>query len=129
MLLINFISTLIPLIIVMLFSNYITSYYGQSFNGMEVVLLVAILCSVFICLSRVFDSNLMSEGRRWTSFSICSIIYLIQFILTIVILKLTDGQNAAMNMSLLSVVMSAVMLSLYFIEYRISCKTINKLDC
>ena len=102
----------------MLFSNYIASYYGQSFNGMEIVLLVAILGTVFTCLSRVFDSNLMSEGRRWTAFSICSIIYLIQFILTIVILKLTDGQNAAMNMAILSVIMSIVMLFLYVLEYR-----------
>jgi len=119
MLVINLISTLIPLFIVMFFSKYITSYYGESFNGMNVVLLVAILGTVFTCLSRVFDSNLMSEGRRWTAFFICSIIYIIQFILTIVILKLTDGQYAAMNMAILSVVMSVLMLLLYVIEYRI----------
>lgn len=118
MLIINLISTLIPLVIVIFFSKYITSYYGESFRGMEIVLLVALLGTVFTCLSRVFDSNLMSEGRRWTAFSICSVIYIIQFILTIVILKLTDGYNAAVNMATLSVVMSVVMLLIYVLEYK-----------
>lgn len=120
MLIINLMSTLIPMIVVMISSNYITEYYGESFKGMDAVLFVAILGTLFTCLSRVFDSNLMSEGRRWTAFAICSVIYIIQFIMTIVILKWTNGRDAAMNMAVLSVVMSIAMLSLYIIEYRVN---------
>ena len=117
MLLINLVSTLIPFIIVAAASSYISSYYGKSFEGMNVILLVAIWATIFTCLSRVFESNLMSEGRRWTAFAICSSIYISGFLCQVVMLRLTNGENAAMNMVLLSVIFNILTFVIYCVEY------------
>lgn len=118
MLLINLISTLIPFTIVAVLSPYISAYYGKSFEGMNVILLIAIWATIFTCLSRVFESNLMSEGRRWTAFCICSSIYILSFASQVVVLKLTNGENAAMNMIMLSVFFNALSFVVYSIEYN-----------
>lgn len=118
MLLINLICTAIPLIIVAVFSNTIARYYGSTFKGMSSILCVTILGTVFTCLTRVFQSNLMSEGRKWMAFSIRSFYNTLGLILTYVVLKFTNGINAAMNMSILSVLVNVLMLTLYYLTYR-----------
>lgn len=122
MLFVNFVSTLVPLIIVMLFANFIARYYGDSFAGMESVLRLCIIGTLFTCLSRVFDSNLMSSGKRWTAFAICNTFYISTFVAASIILYKTNGENAAMNMMRLGVILSALMLTVYVIEYRIRYK-------
>lgn len=125
MLLVNFVSTLIPLVIVILFASFIARYYGSSFAGMESVLRLCIIGTLFTCLSRVFDSNLMSSGKRWTAFAICNTFYIASLIAATVILYYTNGVNAAMNMALLSVVYNALMLTVYVIEYWIRLKSVK----
>lgn len=119
MLLVNFISTLIPLTVVAVAAGYITQYYGSTFFGMESILRIGILGTLFTCLSRVFDSNLMSIGKRWTAFTICCTFYISSFIGSVILMKLTDGVNAAMNMTRMGVIFSASMLTVYVIEYSI----------
>lgn len=125
MLFVNFISTLIPLVIVALFANYIEAYYGSSFVGMKSVLRLCIVGTLFTCLSRVFDSNLMSSGKRWTAFAICNTFYITSLIASAVLLYKTDGVNAAMNVTRLSVIMAALMLLTYILEYWIRYKSVK----
>lgn len=120
MLIVNLLSILFPLIIVGFSANYISQYYGKTFIGMDSIMRVAIWSTIFTCMSRVFDSNLMSKGRRWTASIICSFFYIMGLVAATLILYYTDGINAAMNLSRLSVITNALMLLVYMIEYRIN---------
>jgi len=128
MLFVNFVSTLVPMIIVMIFANYIARYYGDSFAGMESILRLCIFGTLFTCLTRVFDSNLMSSGKRWTAFIISNTFYITSFVAASILLYKTNGVNAAMNMMKLGVILSASALTTYVIEYSIRYKKATKVN-
>lgn len=117
-LIINFLCTLLPLIILMIFSNYVAMYYGPTFIDMKNVLKVTVLGTLFISMTRVFQSNLMSEGKKWEAFVIRSTYNVIYFIFAYLILRLTNGENAAMNIAILTVFINLLAFLLYGILYK-----------
>ena len=65
MLLINFVCSFIPFIIVYTLAGFISSFYGATFVGLKEVIRVVTISTVLSCLSNVFHSSLLSEGRNW----------------------------------------------------------------
>lgn len=118
MLLVNFVCTFIPMIVVLLFSNVITNFYGPTFATMKPVLLVTILSTVFACMSRVFSSNLTSEGRNWRSFVIRSSTNFLTLVAIYVVMRLTCGSHAAFNSALVVMAMTALTFVWYFIDFK-----------
>lgn len=117
MLLVNLVCTVIPLLIVALFSDLITDFYGPTFETMKPVLLVYIFGTIFTCLTRVFQSNLMSEGKKWRAFTIRSSYNFLQLVVTYMVLRLTNGVNAAYNMAWVSSSIALFSLILYAGDY------------
>lgn len=117
MLLVNLVCTVIPLLIVALFSDLITDFYGPTFETMKPVLLVYIFGTIFTCLTRVFQSNLMSEGKKWRAFTIRSSYNFLQLVVTYMVLRLTNGVNAAYNMAWVSSSIALFSLVLYAGDY------------
>lgn len=117
-LLINFLCTLLPLILLLIFSNYVAEYYGSTFIDLKNVLKVTVLGTLFISMTRVFQSNLMSEGKKWEAFIIRSTYNIIYFLFAYLILRLTNGQNAAMNIAILTVFINFLAFVLYGILYN-----------
>lgn len=117
MLIVNLLCTLVPLVVVILFSDLITHFYGPTFNMMKRVLLVTIFGTVFTCLTRVFQSNLMSEGKKWRAFSIRSSYNILHLVVSYIILRITDGEDAAYNMAWVSLFFSVFSLGLYVADY------------
>ena len=68
LLLINFCSSIIPVAIVLIFSNFICSFYGDNFTGLHPVLIVSVSSSVLICLSEVYCYEFISIGKPWFVF-------------------------------------------------------------
>lgn len=123
MLVINFLCTVFPLIVVILFSRQITDYYGPTFIDMRAVLNITILGTLFVSMTRVFQSNLMSEGKKWEAFIVRSTYNVINLIAAYFILRLTHGKNAAINFAILNVFINALSFILYWILYQRDRKT------
>ena len=119
MLLVNLICTVIPLLIVLAGSSYITSYYGPTFTGMGSVLCITIIGTVFQCMTRVYQSNLMSRGKKWTAFTIRSSYNITQLLIAFFVLALTGGINGARNMAIISVCINVLAFCLYWLEYKL----------
>ena len=117
MLLINFVCTFVPFLIVVSASQYITAYYGPSFVDMEWILSIIVLGTIFTCLTRVFQSDLMSQGRKWTAFVIRSSYNVVQLIIVYVVLIMTNGDNAALNMAYISLFISFIALFMYVVVF------------
>ena len=66
MLVINFICSFIPFIVVYILADLISSFYGPTFSGLNDVIRVLIFSTIIACLSSVFHSSLLSEDRNWT---------------------------------------------------------------
>ena len=70
MTLVNFVSALVPFIIVLCLSNFITSFYGPTFDTMRIPLIVIVFSTVFVAISNVFSSELISKSKTWALFSL-----------------------------------------------------------
>lgn len=68
-LLVNFVCAFVPFVIVYALAGFITSLYGSSFAGMNAVLRVFTLATVFSCCSKVLYTELISLGKTWFAFS------------------------------------------------------------
>lgn len=124
MLLINFVCAIIPLIIVMLLSNYIELMYGITFVGLSLVLNTLLICTVFSCLSSVLQSDFISLGKTWELFwarLLRDIILIISLYYSIT----NDSSNAALKFSYINVIAFLA----YFIVLSIKLKrTYRSLD-
>lgn len=68
MILVNFVSSLIPFVIVLLLSSFIASFYGPTFNGLGMVISIIVLGTVFLSISNVYQSDMISLGKNWALF-------------------------------------------------------------
>lgn len=97
MLLVNFLATLVPFIVVYLLSGFITSFYGSTFGGMKDVMNILVFSTIFDCMSKVFQSNMISEGKNWTLFAFRTIRDMSLLSITYLILSSSSGENGAIH--------------------------------
>lgn len=69
LLLINLVSTVLPVLCVIVCSGLISSFYGPTFEALPVVLNISMLSAVFVSLSEVYCYEFISKGKPWTVFS------------------------------------------------------------
>ena len=62
---IYFLCTFVPATIITLLGNYITKLYGQSFNGLDFVLLLTCYTAVINSIYNAFSSEFMSRNQNW----------------------------------------------------------------
>lgn len=65
MLIVNFVCSFLPFVVVYLFAGVISTFYGSTFVGLKAVIRVVTFSSILSCLSTVFQSSLLSKGRNW----------------------------------------------------------------
>lgn len=68
LLLVNFISTFIPFVFITAISGWITTLYGDSFYGLQPVLIVGIISAIVCSLTNVITQEFMSRGKNWFLF-------------------------------------------------------------
>ncbi len=67
-LLLNFVMSFIPCLIVFFLSDYIASFYGDSFENLSMVINVAVFTTIFSSLSNVYAQAYLSKGKNWLMF-------------------------------------------------------------
>ncbi|MFV0536925.1 MAG: oligosaccharide flippase family protein [Dysgonomonas sp.] len=117
-LLINFLSTLIPFIIIFAFSGFIASFYGTSFQGIGLLISLATLNAIPACLSNVYAQAYMSKGKNWLML-VLRLIRDVSFIgISYYLIVNNSGDDGAMNLVIASLITSALFLFLVVIIYR-----------
>lgn len=66
----SFVSTFIPVVIIFMLSDMIQNLYGTSFGGLSHILKIMVLIPIFSCVSGVIEQYLFSKSRNWLVFSI-----------------------------------------------------------
>lgn len=126
MLIVYFICSFIPFIIVYFLSSWITTFYGPTFANMKYVLQVFIFCTIFHSCSNVFNSEFIVTHHNWLLMSIrttkdCGIL-----ILAYIILKNSDGIDGAMSYAtayLIGTIYYFIALIVFY-NYKVKNKTI-----
>ena len=65
---INFLLTFIPALVVFIFSSYIMTFYGDSYDGLNELISIAVFTTVFSSISNVYSQAYMSKGMNWIMF-------------------------------------------------------------
>jgi len=68
--LINLSVTSVCALVVFIFSKFINSLYGVSFDGLNSLIVVAVLTTIFLSVSNVYSQAFMSKGMNWSMFFI-----------------------------------------------------------
>lgn len=68
LLMVNFISTFVPFLLIAFFSGLITKLYGPSFEGLSSVLNICIFTAVVSSMTNVLTQNLIAYGQNWYLF-------------------------------------------------------------
>ena len=119
MLLVNFIATLIPFIVVFVFSGFITSFYGATFAGMKDVMNILVFSTIFDCMCKVFQSNLISEGKNWVLF-VFRLVRDTVLITAVYVVLAAQPDNAARILSIIYLTISVGYFLLMGIEYLVT---------
>ncbi|WP_302577156.1 oligosaccharide flippase family protein [Phocaeicola barnesiae] len=113
--------TLVPSILIHLFSKTIIQFYGESFIGLSNVLIVSCYATVFNSIYNIFSSVFMSKNKNWLLYGITisrDILNLIGLYLLIVLF----GINGAYSMSLSTITTAGItVLACIFFYRRIHC--------
>lgn len=67
---INFVMTFLPALIIFFMSDYISKLYGYSFVGLGKLITIALFTTIFISISNVYTQVYMSKGLNWVMFLI-----------------------------------------------------------
>lgn len=110
-LLLNIACSAIPFFFICILSDWISSFYGESFTGMSSVLKVLLLSPIFACCSKVLYAELISRGKTWHLFIARCSIDLFMLVFAYVLISNRSNSQAALLYSV-SAVSAAV---LYFI--------------
>ena len=118
---VNFVSSFIPFVIIFLCSGYITSFYGTTFAKMQDVINLLLFSTVFESLSRVYQSNLISEGRNWLLFTLRFFRDLL--ILTFLFIFIQrEPENASVLLALIHVILYITYVTILSVIYRLHIK-------
>lgn len=115
---VNFITSFIPFLIVLLCSSVITSFYGETFVKLKDVISLLLFSTVFESLARVYQSNLISEGRNWLLFTLRFFRDLLILILLFIFIR-REPENASLVLAFIHVLLYvAYVIILSVIFYR-----------
>ncbi|HIZ87538.1 MAG TPA: oligosaccharide flippase family protein [Candidatus Coprenecus pullistercoris] len=117
MLLANLVSSGVFFIIILIASSLISRWYGESFDGISIVLNILIFSSVLGSLGSVFVQELISKSKNWITFSI-SLLKTILIILVGCILIIGMKYRGAMAFSYSTLFANIVYLSLLVVSYK-----------
>ena len=113
LLLVHFVTTIIPVVGVLLFSGVITSFYGENFGGLKPVLIAQVCSAVFICLSEVYCYEFISIGRPWLVFG-ARMVRDLGIVLVGYLVVISVANQQALAMTFVSMGMNAVFLGVLY---------------
>lgn len=70
MILLNFTATFVPWLLIIVSSRFISSFYGETYTNLNLVLIIGCLSPIFSSISSVIIYELISHGENWLVFFI-----------------------------------------------------------
>ncbi len=118
MMLINLICTFMPFLIIFLLSNFICSFYGPTFTGLKIVLIVYSFSTILMCLNNVVQADLLAQGHNWLLFALRSSRDVLIIVALYYILIISHNKQAALYLSIINVIGYAVFLGILLLFSR-----------
>lgn len=118
MLIVNFGVTLIPFLIVYIFSDFICSFYGKSFANMNQVLNIVVFTSIISALTNVFLQEIISNGKNWFLFLTRLIRDVLLVGVSVILILFLPSLSVAFLISIVTLILSAIYCLLLYFKYK-----------
>jgi O-antigen/teichoic acid export membrane protein len=105
MVLVNFVCSALPFLVVFVFSGIIASFYGSTFSSLAPVMNIYIFSTIFMCVAQVYSSNLISEGKNWRLFFYRMVRDVLAIVVFYIIIRWKEGEKA--SLFLVSILLAA----------------------
>lgn len=117
---INIISTLIPAILLFIFSSLVESSYGKTFTGVGYLISIAVFSTVFTSVSNVYAQAYTAQGRNWLMFLLRTIRD-VGIILSFIFLLKKNLVSGALALLISNIIISIIFLGLiiYFFKRKL----------
>jgi O-antigen/teichoic acid export membrane protein len=112
---VNFVTTLIPCLIVVIFSGLISSFYGESFTRLPLILNIAVLSAVFMGIQNVYIQNYLSINKIWVHFYLSTLFNILTLILAFLLIRRNPEKGAELSALVLLIISTIKMLSYHFV--------------
>lgn len=106
--LVNFTATFIPFLIIAIFSKWICSWYGESYNGLQSVLNILIFSSVINALLNALTQNLIALDQNWFLFATRFVKDVVTLWLCVILIK--HNCSGAFSYAIASLILSVLYL-------------------
>ena len=123
---VNLVCSILPFLGILALSGIITSFYGNSFTGLRIVINVYAFAAIPICLTSVLQADLLSKGHNRMLFLLRTIRDIVIVGVVFCLFSSHPEQSTALNLSLINVAaysLSAV--SLFIFLQHVSKKSSN----
>jgi len=121
MIAINFTSTFIPCLVVFALSGFISSFYGEDFVHLPIILSVSVFATVFKAVQIVYIQSYISKNKTWTLFGLSAFFNVLTLILAFFLIRI-DAAKGAYMLVLAVLIVSIVRLLMFHVVLKIVSK-------
>ncbi len=122
-LIINILATLIPCILVFIFSDFVSSFYGSTYQGLSDLIEISIFTTVFVSISNVYVQAYMSKNMNWTMLFF-RIIRDAGIVLLFIYL-INENKPGASSMIYSKLILSAIFMIIMVLFYKFKSRSIT----
>lgn len=126
MLIVNFVCTLIPFVVVYILADWIVSFYGETFKEMTTILRVYTFITIPSCCAEVLKSEFISLGRNWLMFTIRFFRDVSLLVFAYIFISYSNGVNGALYYALAYMTAIIIYISCLVIFYIRQTKQLAK---
>lgn len=116
---VNFASSLISCIIVFALSGIISSFYGNSFARLPIILNISVFTTIFMAMQSVYTQSYMSINKTWTHFYLSAFFNILKLVLAFLLIKINVVEGAYM-LVLTHLIISIIRLLTYHLVLKYS---------
>jgi O-antigen/teichoic acid export membrane protein len=125
-LVINFLMTFIPFLIVFIFSDFISSFYGPSFSGLSKVINIAVFTTILSSIYNVYAQAYLSKGKNWLMLRLRLFRDIGIISVAFFLISKSNGKDGAISIVISSLILNFIFLFLVIFFYEIDKKRENK---
>jgi O-antigen/teichoic acid export membrane protein len=121
MVFVNLVSTLAPCLIVFMLSDFVVSFYGESFNSLPLILNISVFTAIFNSVISVYSNEYLSKNMNWTMLGITIVRFTLPLVIAYILI-VNRNNTSAFYLALSTLIVNVFVLSLLHIIYSTKIK-------
>ena len=116
--LVNFVTTFIPVLVIFVLSGFISSFYGEDFVRLPIILSVSVFVTVFRAVQTAYVQSYISRNKTWTHFCLSTFFNILTIVLAFLLIG-RNTENGAYMLVLAHLIVSIISVLTYHLVLKV----------